>query len=119
MATARRGPGGRVDDLGRNAPPDEEVDSLAIQPDGRIVLGGTMPGPSGRRDFTLVRLAADGSALDPSFGAGGVAYADFPTGDARLGGLVLRPNGQIVVVGSVGGFGVAQFNADGHLDPSF
>ncbi len=63
------GTGGKVvTDLG---PQIEEADSLVIQPDGKILVVGTM-GTSGANpgsDLALVRYNSDGS-LDTSFGAG-------------------------------------------------
>ena len=44
------------------------ADAVAVQPDGRIVVGGRAS--IGTEDFALVRYLPDGS-LDPSFGIGG------------------------------------------------
>jgi uncharacterized delta-60 repeat protein len=86
---------------------------VAIQPDGRIVVVGSSNG-----NFAVARLNADGS-LDTSFNGNGEVITDFGGAD-WAGGVVLRSNGRIVVVGgSSGRFALAQYNADGSLDPGF
>jgi uncharacterized delta-60 repeat protein len=102
----------------------DEADTIAVQPDGRIVVAGRTDGGS-TVDFGVVRLLADG-ALDPSFGSGGKVVTDFAgTDDAEGGvGIVVQPDGRIVVLGctgcySAGNFALARYNADGTLDATF
>jgi uncharacterized delta-60 repeat protein len=110
------GSGGKVNGhFGSN----ETVRSMAVQTDGKIVLGGEhTPG-----DFFLVRYNANGT-LDQSFGAGGVVSSDF-FGDAdAIEDLVIQQNGKIVAGGvvSINGeryFGLARYQANGTLDTSF
>lgn len=104
--------------------------SLALQPDERIVLAGTAfsNGPTDD-DFAVVRYLSDGR-LDPGFGAGGMVTTDFgsdgvgarPSLD-RAGGVGLEPDGKIVVGGSARGdhqaFVVARYNSDGSLDSTY
>lgn len=96
---------------------------MALQSDGKIVLGGTT-NESGIRDFALVRLNADGS-LDPTFGSGGIAVTDFGSTGDELTGIALQPDGRIVVSGNSfrpgtgSDFLVARFNTNGTLDTSF
>ncbi len=103
--------------------------SLALQPDGEIVVAGASWTEAGFDGIAVVRFAANGH-VDPAFWTGGVATAEFTPGTDgggdRAGGVAIQPNGRIVVAGDAGGpaeytssFGVARFLADGSLDPSF
>jgi uncharacterized delta-60 repeat protein len=93
--------------------------SLAVQPDGKILVGGYGGG------FHLVRFRADGS-LDTSFGQGGVV-AEFLGAGIRA--LAVDRGGNIVAAGSstyLEDFVVARFcgrpcgpYGAGHLDPAF
>ncbi|MCC6140143.1 MAG: DUF4347 domain-containing protein [Nitrospira sp.] len=94
--------------------------SIAVQPDGKIVLAGL--GTS----IGVVRYNTDGS-LDASFGGGdGIVIQAFggSTG-VDTGVVMVQPDGKIVVAagGSYnatgGSFGAIRFNADGTLDTSF
>jgi uncharacterized delta-60 repeat protein len=110
---------------GFNPGANNGVDTLAVQPDGKVLVGGafTILGGGGTgttpRNY-LGRLNADGS-LDASFnpGANGEVYA-----------LTVQPDGKIVVGGAftmLGGGGtgttsrnyLGRLNADGSLDASF
>ncbi len=74
------------------------VNSIAIQPDGKILAGGTTAGNNSISDFAVVRYLTDGT-LDPSFGVGGIGLADFNTGRDAGNAMVLH-EGKIVMVGS-------------------
>jgi uncharacterized delta-60 repeat protein len=70
------------------------VGGAALQPDGKIVLGGYS---QDAEDVAVVRLNANGSP-DPTFGAGGKTTIEF--GAATFGNAVaLQSNGRIVVAG--------------------
>ena len=78
---------------------DDLVIGVAVQPDGAIVMAGTIDrfNEWGTQDMALVRLLPDGS-LDPTFGDDGEARIDL--GDAESShGLALQPDGKILVVG--------------------
>ncbi len=101
--------------------------SIALQPDGKIVVAGTANPRSENRDFGLVRFNADGS-LDTNFGLGGRATADFDTNRDSASSVAVQSNGKIVAVGGAGDplprpserrFALARFSPDGALDPSF
>jgi uncharacterized delta-60 repeat protein len=86
--------------------------ALALQQDGKIVAVG---GPR----FTLARYNPNGS-LDTSFGTGGTVRTDLTTGFVQANGVVLQPDGQIVVGGTLGGhFGLLRYSTSGTLDPTF
>lgn len=93
------------------------VGAVAVQPDGRILIGGRFHRVDGVSMPNLARLNANGT-LDGSFklrgGAGG-----------QVEGILLQADGRIVVTGifeSVGGRAsrrLARLNADGSNDASF
>jgi uncharacterized delta-60 repeat protein len=86
--------------------------SLALQPNGGILLGGGFRYLNGQLHRALGRLYADGS-LDSSFAA---------DGQEAVFGLALLDDGKIVGgICSFAPFGnsIVRFNADGSLDASF
>ena len=97
---------------------------VAVQPDGKIVVGGRSIGTSGFFDFLVFRIDSNGT-LDPTFGTGGVATTRFAGTGTDLGRkLVLQADGKIVLVGRVASgpdafCGVARFDTNGRLDDSF
>jgi len=92
---------------------------LAIQSDGKIVVGGT--GSSGTR-IGLVRYNANGS-LDTAFGTNGIVSSLL--GSVQSGGqsIVLQADGKIVVGGYDSdvdnNFTVARYTTAGALDTTF
>ena len=127
------GTGGQVTtDFGPNS--DDQVWTLIVQPDGKILAAGSVlaceaiPGTLlGRNDFAVVRYNVDGS-LDPGFGVGGVVVGDpvelaCASRQQRARALILQPDSKIVVTGingDVDGVGfVARLNPDGTRDTSF
>ena len=95
-----------------------ESTSLAIQPDGRIVVGGN----SGFGTFALARYLSTG-ALDTTFGTGGTVTTVFG-GVSPLTDLALRTSGatttRIVAVGHANpGSIVAAYTSFGALDTTF
>jgi uncharacterized delta-60 repeat protein len=96
--------------------------AVAIQPDGKIVVVGTVPvGPSNlENDFVVARFRDDGS-LDPSF-HGGLTTTDFALGIDVARNVVLQPDGAILVSGeiqTVDQTAVARYDAAGNLDMTF
>lgn len=97
--------------------------SVALQPDGKIVVSGTRSN-GGQNLYTLMRLNADGSP-DTDFGSNG--KVDVSTGNLHdIGNSVtLQPDGKIVVAGystNASGdedFSLIRLNADGSLDSTF
>lgn len=93
------------------------VRALALQPDGRIVIGGDFNSYDGVLRGRVARLNTDGT-LDTSFapliGASGVVRA-----------LALQPDGKLLIAGDVTSFDgvparrVARLNVDGTRDASF
>ena len=93
---------------------DDEVGSLAVQADGRVLVGGSTRRGSGYSVF-LLRYMPDGS-LDASFDGDGKLIIDNPTFGIR--DLALQPAGKILAGGGTS-FGVTRFNSNGSLDTSF
>jgi uncharacterized delta-60 repeat protein len=96
--------------------------SVAIQPDGRIVVAGRSFA-SIQPDFGFLRFTTDG-ALDSSFDGDGRAIADFGAVDAGALAVGVLSDGRIVGVGDVGSnlprqLGVALLTPSGGRDPSF
>lgn len=109
------GSGGKViTAIASNYGPSSDVNSMLLQPDGKIVLVGSY-----NYDILLVRYNADGS-LDSRFGVNGrVTYSTPPSIDGGLDS-VLQPDGKIVVAGYADrGSEIVRFNANGLIDPSF
>ena len=98
---------------------NDEARAIALQSDGKIVVGGFAQG-----DFGILRLNADGS-LDSSFGTGGeVIINDDDAYNAR--DLAIQPDGKILVSGngwasSPGNqdFAIWRLNSNGTIDTSF
>jgi len=104
--------------------------ALMLQPDGKIVVAGTVdfnPAlPGSGLDFALARYNSNGT-LDGSFGTGGKVVFDFFGSFDQANAAVLQPDGKIIVVGSASydsnnrdiGFALARFNTDGSIDFGF
>jgi uncharacterized delta-60 repeat protein len=95
----------------------DEARSVAIQPDGKIVVAGT----DSRLRVAVVRYLTDGS-LDPGFGGDGIVRSDLTPGEDIGYDLAIQADGRIVVAGSAGTgawFAVLRYRQSGQLDPSF
>ena len=91
-----------------------EAWAIALQGDGKIVVAGSSSGPNGNA-MTLVRYNPSG-ALDPTFGASGVATARASQATA----VVVQSDGRIVAAGNADRrLAVVRFQHDGRLDASF
>lgn len=87
----------------------------ALQPDGKIVVVGSL---------SITRFNADGT-LDTSFGGDGEVEHLFASGSAdSLLAVAIQADGRIVVAGTAGNFNngdfaLARYKADGTLDAAF
>jgi uncharacterized delta-60 repeat protein len=72
--------------------------ALAMQPDGKVVVVGQVSGAT-VNDFGIVRYNAD-LTLDTSFGTGGILLVDFFGSSDGANGVVIQPDGKIVVIGA-------------------
>ncbi len=82
------------DELGEN------LGSIALQADGKVIVGGVGVGPQFFPEFSLVRLNTNGS-LDQLFGRSGLVNTAFSSkeGGVILTSLVVQPDGKILAVG--------------------
>ena len=68
--------------------------SLAVVADGSVVAGGGGTAPSGARAGAVVKLGVGGE-LDPSFGAGGIAWTTFDERAQLVTELEIGPGGTL------------------------
>ena len=102
------------------------VDSIALQPDGKVIIGGQFVTINGHSRTNLARFNADGS-LDGSYpnGLGGVSGFPLSYSGASVKAVIVQTNGSVLIGGAfttVNGTNrnhVARLNADGSLDGSF
>lgn len=102
--------------------------AVAVRPDGRIVACGTWAGESTGSKIVVAQLLADGTP-DREFGADGTRLIIAISAPAVCTGIVLQPDGRIVVSGrSLEGPPppgwnairiVARLTPNGALDPTF
>jgi uncharacterized delta-60 repeat protein len=114
FALARYNPDGTLDTGFGNGgtlvtsigPSFDEVYSLNLQVDGKLVAGGTtrVNSVTYDDDFALVRYNSDGS-LDTSFGVGGIITHPVGTSSDRISALTLQPDGKLVAAGFSGNTG--------------
>jgi uncharacterized delta-60 repeat protein len=79
---------------------NDSFDSMAVDPDGRIVVAGCAF-VDGHWRQTAARFRGDGS-LDPVFGHGGKVIADFGTPCEEALSVALTPDNWILIGGSTG-----------------
>ena len=100
-----------------------QAQAVAIQNNGKIIVGGWAFASS--YTMGVLRLETDGSAIDPTFGAGGnMATAQINASETRAYALALQSDGKIVAAGYTdnGGpysFALARFTTGGVLDITF
>jgi uncharacterized delta-60 repeat protein len=99
-----------------------KVFAIAVQSDGKILVGGEFSGYNGISRKYLVRLFSDGS-IDTAFNQGvGFAVGMFAGG---VNAIVIQPDGKILVGGGFVSYGgvsrahIARLNPDGTLDSGF
>jgi uncharacterized delta-60 repeat protein len=107
------------------------INSIAIDSNGKMVVGGYIANTLINNDFLLARYNIDGS-LDTTFGSNGKVSTDFGiiddsgSGDDRINSIVIDNNGKIVVGGYTNNgngltrdFALARYNINGSLDDTF
>lgn len=90
------------------------VRAIALQPDGKIIVGGEFTQYNGVARMRLARLEADGT-LDTSFDPATLF-------DNTVNALAVQPDGMIMVGGSFGNAQarrITRVNVDGTPDPSY
>jgi uncharacterized delta-60 repeat protein len=129
LGLARYEPNGHLDPsfgdggmVRTNFPGLASADSIAIDPQGRIVAAVDSREPGNVRRFAVARYSEDGS-LDGSFGDGGEVTTDFG-GRSVAQDVAIDGRGRIVVAGRSASsghrkFAIARYLPDGNLDPAF
>lgn len=100
---------------------DDWAASLALQPDGRIVVAGAVGFEPFNNDSAVVRYLPDGT-LDASFGVGGLVTVDFFGQHDGAYAVALQGDGKIVTlhaIGSLARWALVRYLPDGTLDASF
>jgi uncharacterized delta-60 repeat protein len=96
----------------------DEINSVAIQADGKIVAAGYTD--TGIYDMWAIARYQTNGTLDPSFDGDGIRVMGFGGINDRAADIAIQPDGKIVVVGrSTSNFGVVRLLANGSLDTSF
>lgn len=102
---------------------EDYVSSMALQSDGKVVLGGSTWGTT-NFNFAVVRRLGDGS-VDSTFGTGGWVTTDFG-GQNQGVGVVVQSDGRILLAGSTrdagntySNFALARYETNGALDSTF
>ncbi len=98
---------------------DTRIYDMALQSDGKIVLGGLGYTSGESAMYILTRYNADGT-LDTAFGTNGVTFTPVGTNNAYINAIALQPDGKIVAAGTdESDFVIARYTTAGVLDTSF
>jgi uncharacterized delta-60 repeat protein len=100
----------------------DQIEAIALQPDGKIVAAGVASDASGGDDFGLARYNPDGS-LDTSFDGDGKVVTDFNLDTDAALAVAIQADGKIVAGGkshiATDDFALARYLPNGALDTSF
>jgi uncharacterized delta-60 repeat protein len=95
------------------------INSIVVQPDGKILIGGSYIAVGNTGGYSVARLNSDGTA-DASF-----VLQNIPTSQG-VNTLALQPDGKIIVtwgylnvLSGIPTGGIARLNSDGSIDGSF
>ena len=94
----------------------EVVKTMALQSDGKILVGGRFTSYNGSPVAKIIRLNADGS-IDTSFNNSGIGVSN-----GFVNCIKIQPDNKIVVAGillDASGSALVRLNADGSIDNSF
>jgi uncharacterized delta-60 repeat protein len=122
------GTGGKANVIFDGQNYEDTANALAVQPDGKIVVGGQAYSTDLRHQiFALTRLTAGGQ-VDTGFGTDGkvqtaISEPSYLNSD-EIHAVAIDGDGKILVAGSTGqyiinDFAVARYNADGTPDTTF
>ncbi|MFA6457649.1 MAG: T9SS type A sorting domain-containing protein [Bacteroidota bacterium] len=93
--------------------------AIALQNDGKIVIGGYAFPDGITYDFALLRYNVDGT-IDSGFGINGMVTTDFDTNNEKGYAIAIQGDGKIVLVGSSNYDGaIVRFLSNGTVDTSF
>jgi uncharacterized delta-60 repeat protein len=95
----------------------DTADSIALQADGKIVIGGHTYYQN-NDDFVCARINADGK-LDTNFAFGGITNTDLGSRDLGYS-IISLPDKSILLVGESGlGVGIVKYAPNGNIDINF
>jgi uncharacterized delta-60 repeat protein len=130
FAVARLQPGGNldpnfgVDGVAVVGPRGAQLEAMALQPEGELVLAGSVPAGA-RRAVLVMRLLADGTP-DPGFGANGAVDSTAVQLAGRARDVLVLPDGRIALAAAVergraarATFLAARLTAAGAFDRTF
>jgi uncharacterized delta-60 repeat protein len=99
---------------------DEQLTSVVVQGDGKIVVGGWQD--TGTFIQFLVARYTTAGVLDPSYGTGGIVTTSISANEDEVLAMALQGDGKLVVAGysaNEAKFALARYDTSGVLDPSF
>jgi uncharacterized delta-60 repeat protein len=96
--------------------------AVAIQTDGKIVVGGYSSNGS-NNDFAVLRYTTEG-ILDNTFSGDGIQFTPIGTARDEAADIALQPDGKILLAGTAeingkSNFAIARYNSNGSLDNTF
>jgi uncharacterized delta-60 repeat protein len=102
---------------------NDQVTSVAIQTDGKIVVAGNVYKNAGPKySFVVVRYTTNG-ILDTTFGTNGIATKPLICDSSEVSALAIQSDGKIVVVGNsaygTGNIFTVRYKMNGTLDSTF
>jgi uncharacterized delta-60 repeat protein len=104
---------------------NDKVNSIVVQPDGKILVGGLFTTYKGVSVGRIARLNPDGT-LDAAFPAPSSAFNNNVVSfNLDVNSISLQPDGKIIVAGRFNDAfplpknGIMRLNSDGSYDPSF
>jgi uncharacterized delta-60 repeat protein len=103
---------------------DDRINSVALQPDGKILVVGTSANSANGTVTIVGRYNADGS-VDAAFGPYGEGFFDIYDGGNLSKRVLVTPGGKILLGGSTltdasdRNLVILQYNANGTLDTTF
>ena len=105
---------------------DQLVNAIALQPDGKILVGGTFTIFNGSTTNYIARLNSDGT-LDTTFNISGSGFIGSP--GMQINTIALQPDGKILCGGNFSGYvdqyathsmsHIARLNSNGTFDTTF
>ncbi len=101
---------------------NDEVFALALQPDGKIIIGGETANGT-NLDIALVRFNANGS-LDTTFDGDGIVTTAAGPGNDLIRSIAVQADGKIVAAGTASNgtnndLAVVRYESNGSLDTGF
>jgi uncharacterized delta-60 repeat protein len=97
---------------------------MVLQPDGKIVVSGSVQFDVHNADSAVARYLPDGT-LDATFGTGGLVTIDFDSQHDAAVSIALQPDGKIVTLNAIDTlafdtrWALVRYDTNGALDPSF